>query len=101
MNAKQIIRYLAESEIRLSLYCVFSSSSNRLVFLRQFLAQSKQQVASEQVTISIETLLDGNDLTVEKVTGRLRNVEQRKKNAASAVDKQGRLLLTEEECLHA
>ena len=40
----------------------------------------------EQVTISIETLLDVNDLTVEEVTGRLRNVEQRKKNTVSAVD---------------
>ena len=29
---------------------------------------------------TIETLLDVNDLTVEEVTGRLRNVEQRKKN---------------------
>ena len=29
----------------------------------------------EQVAISIETLLDVNDLTVEEVTGRLRNVE--------------------------
>ena len=43
----------------------------------------------EQVTISIETLLDVNDLTVEEVTGRLRNVEQRKKNTISAVDKEG------------
>ena len=41
----------------------------------------------EQVIISIETLLDMNDLTVEEVTGRLHNVEKRKKNAASAVDK--------------
>ena len=32
----------------------------------------------EQVAISIETLLDMNDLTVEEVIGRLRNVEQRK-----------------------
>ena len=53
----------------------------------------------EQVAISIETLLDVNDLTVEEVTGRLRNVEQRKKNTISAVDKEGRLLLTEEEWL--
>ena len=36
---------------------------------------------------------------MEEVTGRLRNVEQRKKNAASAVNKQGRLLLTEEKLL--
>ena len=40
-----------------------------------------------------------NDLTVEEVTRRLRNVEQRKKNTISAVDKEGRLLLTEEEWL--
>ena len=51
----------------------------------------------EQVAISIETLLDVNDLTVEEVTGRLRNVEQRKKNTTSAVVKEGRLLLMEEE----
>ena len=38
--------------------------------------------------------------TLEEVTGRLRNVEQRKKNTISAVDKEGRLLLTEEEWLH-
>ena len=43
-----------------------------------------------------KTLLDVNDLTMEEVTGGLRNVEQRKKNATSAVDKEGRLLLTEE-----
>ena len=43
----------------------------------------------EQVAISIETLLDVNDLTVEEVTERLRNVEQRKKNTTSAVDKEG------------
>ena len=53
----------------------------------------------EQVAISIKILLEVNDLTVEEVTGRLRNVEQRKKNTASVVDKEGRLLLTEEECL--
>ena len=39
----------------------------------------------EQVAISIKTLLDVNDLTVEEVTGRLRNVEQRKKNAESNI----------------
>ena len=33
----------------------------------------------EQVSISIEKFLDVNDLTVEEVTGRLRNVEQREK----------------------
>ena len=53
----------------------------------------------EQFAISIETLLDVNDLTLEEVTGRLRNVKQRKKNVASAVDKEGRLLLTEKEWL--
>ncbi|XP_022967658.1 uncharacterized protein LOC111467102 [Cucurbita maxima] len=53
----------------------------------------------EQVAISIETLLDVNDLTVEEVIGRLRNIEQRKKNIVSAVDQEGRLLLTEEEWL--
>ena len=36
---------------------------------------------------------------MEEVTGRLRNVEQRNKNTASAVDKEGRLLLMEEEWL--
>ena len=36
---------------------------------------------------------------VQEVTGRLRNVEQRKKNTISAVDEEGRLLLTEEEWL--
>ena len=49
----------------------------------------------EQVAISIETLLDLDNLSVEEVTGHLRNVEQRKKTAAS--NRQGRLLLTEEE----
>ena len=39
----------------------------------------------KQVAISIETLLDVNDLMVEEVTGRLRNVEQRKKNAESNI----------------
>ena len=53
----------------------------------------------EQVAISIQTLLDMNGLMVEEVTRRLRNVEQRKKNAALAIDKQGRLLLLEKEWL--
>ena len=53
----------------------------------------------EQVAISIETMLSVNDLTVEEVTGRLRNVEQRKKNTVSAVKNEGRLLLTEKEWL--
>lgn len=52
----------------------------------------------EQVAISIETLLDVNDMSVEEVTGRLRAVEQRKKTQATT-DKQGRLLLTEDEWL--
>ena len=41
----------------------------------------------EQITISLETLLDLNTVSVEEVTGRLRAV----------VDSQGRLLLTQEE----
>jgi hypothetical protein len=49
----------------------------------------------EQVTISIKMLLDLENLTVEEVTGHLRNIEQHKKTAVS--DRQGRLLLTEEE----
>jgi hypothetical protein len=48
----------------------------------------------EQVAILIETLLDLDRLSVE-VTGHLRNVKQRKKRDNS--DKQGHLLLTEEE----
>jgi hypothetical protein len=52
----------------------------------------------EQVAISIETLLDVNNLSIEEVTGHLQNVEQRKKNVSgTTTDKQGRLLLTEEE----
>ena len=53
----------------------------------------------EQIAISIEALLDVNDLTVKEVTRRLRNVKQQKKNTASAIDKEGLLLLTEEEWL--
>jgi hypothetical protein len=41
----------------------------------------------EQVAISIETLLNVNDLTLEEVTGQLRNVEQWKKKSSSTVDK--------------
>jgi hypothetical protein len=52
----------------------------------------------EQVTISIETLLDVDAMTMEEVTSWLRNVEQRKKSA-STVDNQGHLLLTQEEWL--
>jgi hypothetical protein len=51
----------------------------------------------EQVAISIETMLDLDRISVEEVTGHLRNVEQRKKSIATTVDKQGWLLLTEEE----
>jgi hypothetical protein len=56
----------------------------------------------EQIAYSIETLLDVNELSVEEVVSRLRTIEQRKKKPASTgassnVDKQGRLLLTEEE----
>jgi hypothetical protein len=49
----------------------------------------------EQVAISIETLLDLDNLSVEEETGHLCNVKQRKK--ATSIDKQGILLLTEEE----
>ena len=51
-----------------------------------------------QVAISIETLLDINNISVEEVTGRLRAVEQRRK-PAPVLDNQGRLLLCEEEWL--
>ncbi|CAD6337548.1 unnamed protein product [Miscanthus lutarioriparius] len=56
----------------------------------------------EQIAYSIETLLDVNELSVEEVVGHLRAIEQRKKKPASAgasstADKQGRLLVTEEE----
>jgi hypothetical protein len=47
----------------------------------------------EQVAILIKMLLDLDILTVEEVTGHLRNIDQRKKRTAS--DKQG-TLLTEE-----
>ncbi|XP_066324334.1 uncharacterized protein [Miscanthus floridulus] len=56
----------------------------------------------EQIAYSIETLLDVNELLVEEVVGRLRAIEQRKKKPASAgasstANKQGLLLLAEEE----
>jgi len=51
----------------------------------------------EQIAVAIETLLDLNDVSVEEVTGRLRAVEQRRRKAAPVVDRQGRLLLTQEE----
>jgi hypothetical protein len=63
------------------------------------IVQKIQHVAPkplEQVAISIETLLNVKDLTIEEVTCHLRNVEQRKKKLGSTVDKQGCLLLTEE-----
>jgi transposase InsO family protein len=57
----------------------------------------------QQIAISIETLLDVNELSLEEVTGRLRSVEQRKQcktaAASSRVDANGRLLFTEEEWL--
>lgn len=54
----------------------------------------------EQIALSIETLLDLNDTTVEEVTGRLRAVEQRKTAAATTTKEgSGSLLLTEEEWL--
>ncbi|XP_066382254.1 uncharacterized protein [Miscanthus floridulus] len=49
-----------------------------------------------QVAISIETLLDLNDLSIEEITGRLRAVEQWRQ-APPVTDNQGRLLLCEEE----
>jgi hypothetical protein len=52
----------------------------------------------EQVTNSMETLLDLNSLSIEEATDHLRVVEQRKKPSTSPVtDTDGRLLLTEEE----
>ena len=41
----------------------------------------------EQLAILIETLLDMNDPMMEGVTRRSHNVEQRKKNTASAIEK--------------
>jgi hypothetical protein len=60
-----------------------------------------------QVTISIETLLDVDTISIEEVVGRLRQVEERRKKkvapatspAEPIYDKQGRLLLSEEEWL--
>jgi hypothetical protein len=52
----------------------------------------------EQVTISMETLLDLNTLSIEEAACHLRAVEQRKKpTTPPVVDTSGRLLLTEEE----
>ncbi|WVZ54781.1 hypothetical protein U9M48_005530 [Paspalum notatum var. saurae] len=54
----------------------------------------------EQVAVSIEALLDLSKVSIRKVAGRLRAVEQRKKTAQSQMkDDAGRLLLTEEEWL--
>nr|CAE03285.2 OSJNBb0046P18.1 [Oryza sativa Japonica Group] len=57
----------------------------------------------QQIAISIETLLDVNELSLEEVTGSLRSVEQRKQRkavaASSRVDAYGCLLFTEEEWL--
>jgi hypothetical protein len=50
----------------------------------------------EQVTISIETLLDMNSMSIEVAMGHLRAVEERKKKTSGGA-KEGRLLLTEEE----
>lgn len=41
----------------------------------------------EQLAILIETLLNMNDPMMEEVTRRLHNVEQRKKNTTSAIEK--------------
>ncbi|KAK3147062.1 hypothetical protein QOZ80_3BG0277590 [Eleusine coracana subsp. coracana] len=51
----------------------------------------------EQIAISVETFLDLNTVTIEEVTGRLRAVEQRRRNKTRTVDNQGRLLMTQEE----
>lgn len=48
----------------------------------------------EQIVMSIETLLDLSELSLEDVTGRLKTVEDRKVTLASAG---GKLLLTEEQ----
>ncbi|XP_006648554.1 uncharacterized protein LOC102717319 [Oryza brachyantha] len=50
-----------------------------------------------QIAISIETLLDARDLSIEEVTGRLRAAEKRKPKPKEIVDSGGRLLLTEEQ----
>jgi hypothetical protein len=50
----------------------------------------------EQVAISIETLLDLNNMSIEVAIGHLRAVEERKKKASGGT-KEGCLLLTEEE----
>ena len=50
----------------------------------------------EQIALSIETLLDLSELTLEDVTGRLKAVEDRAA-AATPASTSSRLLLTEEE----
>jgi hypothetical protein len=50
----------------------------------------------EQVAISIETLLDLNNMSIEIATRHLRAVKERKKKASSGT-KERRLLLTEED----
>ncbi|XP_072148540.1 uncharacterized protein [Setaria viridis] len=50
-----------------------------------------------QVAISIETLLDIEDMSVEEVTGRLRAVEQRLEARAAAAELGSRLLLSSRE----
>jgi hypothetical protein len=52
----------------------------------------------EQVTISMETLLDLNSLSIEEIVGHLWAIEQRKKLPGSK-EIGRRLLLTEEEWL--
>jgi len=60
-----------------------------------------------QVATAVETLLDVDTMSIEEVVGRLRQVEERRKRKASPAtsladptyDKQGRLLLSEEEWL--
>jgi hypothetical protein len=51
-----------------------------------------------QVVISIETLLDINNISIKEVTGWLSSIEQRRM-LAPVLDNQGRLLLCEEEWL--
>ena len=53
----------------------------------------REHAATRGRGVSWWLLLNLDNLSVEEVTGHLRNVEQRKKTAAS--DRQGRLLLTE------
>ena len=51
-----------------------------------------------QIALSIETLLDLSEMTVEELTGRLRAAEDRYDDG-DIVDKTGRLLLTEKDWL--